>query len=128
MVRAVLVGIPSDFVVDGADLVSLRSRSPSTKHSKSLLGPRNAELSPFGKIGQGPCSHTKGMFDCPAPLLVAVAWSFYKYVPNRASSNLHNVITLRIASRVNSPYFCLRIDACEHQASNCELQFGVGVV
>ena len=43
----------SDFVVD---IVSLRLSSPSTKHSKSLLGPRNAELSPFGKIGHASLS------------------------------------------------------------------------
>ena len=76
-----------------------------------------------------PLFHTqRGVFCSPAPSRVAVAWSFYEQVPNRASSNQHTIAAMRVASRVAPQCFCLRCRACEYQASNCELQVGVGVV
>ena len=82
----------------------------------------------FRKSAKSPVPHTKGVFCSPAPSRVAVAWSFYKQVPNRASSNQHIIAAMRVASRVAPQCFCLRVRACEYQASNCELQVGVGVV
>ena len=85
-------------------------------------------VKPLWKIGQAPCSHTKGVFGSPAPSRVAVARSFERHVPTTASSNLHTIAAMRVASRVAPQCFCLRCRACEYQASNCELQVGVGVV
>ena len=82
----------------------------------------------FRKSAKSPVPHTKGVFGSPAPSRVAVAWSFYKQVPNRASSNQHTIAAMRVASRVAPQCFCLRFRACEYQASKCELQFGAGVV
>ena len=72
--------------------------------------------------------HKGGVFGSPAPSRVAVARSFERHVPTTASSNLHTIAAMRVASRVAPQCFCLRCRACEYQASNCELQVGVGVV
>ena len=116
------------FSVPVAQYESLRSNSPFNKPSEILHRPRNAELSQLWKIGQAPCSHTKGVFGSPAPSRVAVARSFERHVPTTASSNLHTIAAMRVASRVAPQCFCLRVRACEYQASNCELQVGVAVV
>ena len=56
------------------------------------------------------------------------AASFERHVPTTASSNLHTIAAMRVASRVAPQCVCLRFRACEYQASNCGLQVGVGVV
>ena len=82
----------------------------------------------FRKSAKSPVPHTKGVFCSPAPSRVAVARSFERHVPTTASSNLHTIAAMRVASRVAPQCFCLRCRACEYQASNCELQVGLGVV
>ena len=83
---------------------------------------------PVGPLGRGYNLQFFVFFCSPAPSRVAVAWSFYKQVPNRASSNQHIIAAMRVASRVAPQCFCLRVRACEYHASNCELQVGLGVV
>ena len=101
---------------------------PLTSLQKSSTDRATPSYRIFGKLAKPLVTHTKGVFGSPAPSRVAVARSFERHVPTTASSNLHTIAAMRVASRVAPQCFCLRCRACEYQASNCELQVGVGVV